>query len=147
MIRHIASIAEIVDDVSDAVQFYQEVLGLTVDHEPGSGYATIEMPGVLHFGIWDRGSAAEMTYGDGSRRNDIPLGFSLGFEVDSVEESVEGLEDKGWPLLQGRKVEPWGQVTSRFNSPSGALCEFSEAPNARMLTQAIMASVEPDPRE
>ena len=54
MIRHISAIAEVVDDVDAAVEFYRDVLGLTVDHQPGGGYATIEISGALHFSIWSR---------------------------------------------------------------------------------------------
>lgn len=142
MVRHIASIAEIVEDVEAAVRFYREILGFQVDHEQGSGYATLKIPGILHFGIWDRASAAEMTYGDPKRREEIPLGFSVGFEVDSVEQSIEEAQAKGWSICQGTKVEPWGQVTSRFHSPSGALCEFSEMPTARRLVQTMKVSGE-----
>jgi catechol 2,3-dioxygenase-like lactoylglutathione lyase family enzyme len=142
MIRHIASIAEIVEDIGAAVQFYEEILGLQVDHEGGSGYATIEIPGILHFGVWDRDSAAEMTFGDRERRDEISLGFSIGFEVDRIEGAVDRLEAEGWDVLQHRKTEPWGQVTSRFTSPSGALCEFSELPTARRITQSMIASEE-----
>ena len=147
MIRHIAGIAEIVEDIGAAVEFYREVLGFKVDYEPGSGYATIDMPGILHFGIWDRESAAEMTYGNPERREEISPGFSIGFEVDTVQESIDRAEAQGWPILQGKKVEPWGQVTGRFNSPSGALCEFSEMPRARRLTQSMIASKDPELRE
>ena len=51
MIRHISAIAEVVDDVDDAVEFYRDVLGLTVDHQPSGGYATVEIPGTLHFSV------------------------------------------------------------------------------------------------
>ena len=51
MIRHVSSIAEVVDDVETAVQFYRDVLSLPVDHETGSGYATVKMPGLLHFAL------------------------------------------------------------------------------------------------
>ncbi len=37
MIRHLAGIAEIVDDIEAAVTFYRDVLGLTVQHEEGRG--------------------------------------------------------------------------------------------------------------
>ena len=139
MIRHVASIAEIVDDVDAAVRFYRQVLGFEVNHQPNSGYATIEIPGILHFGIWGRVNAAEMAYGDREMAEQIPLGFSVGFEVDDVEESIQQAEASGWRNLQGRKVEPWGQITSRFLSPSGALCEFSELPTARQITQEMVA--------
>ena len=84
MIRHISAIAEVVDDVDAAVEFYRDVLGLTVDHQPGGGYATVEIPGTLHFSVWSRSAAAEATYGDKAAVDRIPLGFSVEFEVDSV---------------------------------------------------------------
>ena len=59
MIRHLSSIAEIMNDVDAAVCFYGGVLGLSVGHSPGAGYATVEMPGVLHFAIRSRELAAE----------------------------------------------------------------------------------------
>ncbi len=84
MIRHVSGIAEIVEDVEGAVRFYRDVLGLDVQYEPGSGYATIEIAGTLHFGIWSRRAAAENVFGDADAAERMPLGFTLGFEVDSV---------------------------------------------------------------
>ena len=49
MTRHIAGIVE---DVSVAVRFYREALGLNVEHEEGAGYALVDVQGTLHFGIW-----------------------------------------------------------------------------------------------
>ena len=68
VIRHVSGIAEIVDDVDAAAQFYREVLGLPVEHEPGGGYSVVKVPGVLHFGLWSRAAAAEATFGDQERR-------------------------------------------------------------------------------
>ena len=139
MTRHIAGIAEIVEDVSLAVRFYREALGLNVEHEEGAGYALVDVQGTLHFGIWSRASAAEATFGDPNAANRIPLGFTIGFEVDAAEAASKQLESAGWPVAQPPKTEPWGQVTSRFFSPSGALCEVAETPNARRVTQAMKA--------
>lgn len=139
MIRHISSIAEIVDDINKTVQFYRDVLGLEVDHEPGSGYAVVKVEGTLHFGIWGRKNAAEMTYGDENKVDRIPLGFTIGFEVDSVEDAGKEIENKGCHLEQAKKTEPWGQVTSRFFSSNGAFCEFSELPGARKIVQPMIA--------
>ena len=107
MIRHLASVAEIVDDMQAAVEFYRDVLGLSVEHEQGSGYAFVKIPGVLHFGIWSRRAAAESVFGDPEAGDRIPLGFSIGFEVDSVRESSETMKAKGWPVAQSAKTEPW----------------------------------------
>ena len=133
MVRHLAGIAEVVDDVEAAVRFYRDDLGLEVNHEPGEGYATVAIAGVPHFGIWLRSKAAELVFGDSSQIDRIPLGFSIGFEVDSVEDAENSLRTTETPVVQGLKVEPWGQRTARFRSRSGALCELSETPGARDL--------------
>lgn len=140
MIRHIASIAEIVDDLEETIRFYRDILGLEVEHEAGSGYALVKVGGTLHFGIWERGNAAVATFGDRNQKEKVPVGFSIGFEVDAVEESVDEMEARGWSIVQDKKEEPWGQVTSRFFSPSGGLCEFSEMPKARRITQELKAA-------
>lgn len=127
MIRHVGGVAEIVEDVDAAVAFY-ESLGLSVKRE-APGYAVVDVPGVLHFGLWDRRDAAESTFGDRDATDRVPLGFCVGFEVDDVD--VAGL--KLATPLRGAQDEPWGQRTLRFASPSGAVCEVAETPWAREL--------------
>jgi catechol 2,3-dioxygenase-like lactoylglutathione lyase family enzyme len=131
MVRHVAGVAEIVDDMEGAVRFYREVLGLTVEREAGSPYAEVKVPGVLHFGLWQRSGAAESVFGDPAAAERIPLGFTIGFEVDSVGEASQAMAARGWPIAQAPKEEPWGQKTCRFFTPGGALSEVSETPWAR----------------
>ena len=142
MIRHVSGIAEIVDDVDAAAQFYREVLGLTVEHEPGGGYSVVMVPGVLHFGLWSRAAAAEATFGDRNAVKRIPLGFAVEFEVDSVSPAADAMGERGWQITQAPKQEPWGQVTSRFFLPSGMLGGISETPWARRLSQEQQAEAE-----
>ena len=142
MIRHISAIAEVVDDVDAAVAFYRDVLGLTVEHQPGGGYATVEISGALHFSIWSRSAAAEATYGDEAAADRIPLGFSVEFEVDSVDDATDAIGERGWQVVQPPKKEPWGQSTSRFMLPSGMLGGFSETPWARRISQELKAGDE-----
>ena len=137
MIRHVAGVAEVVDDIEAAVRFYRDDLGLEVNHEPGESYATVLISGIPHFGIWLRSRAAELVLGDTSQIDRIPLGFSIGFEVDSVKDAESSLQSTGASVVQRPKVEPWGQQTARFLSPSGALCEVSETPAAREISRDI----------
>lgn len=58
MIRHISSIAEIIDNMEKTVRFYRDILKLKVEYEPDSSYAIVNIPGILHFGIWSRAEAA-----------------------------------------------------------------------------------------
>ena len=134
MIRHMASIGEIVDDMAAAVAFYRDVLGLEVEWNEGTGYATAKVAGAMHFGIWSRESAAEATLGDKEAASRIPLGFTVEFEVDEVQAASSTLESKGWQVLQAPRTEDWGQTTSRFLSPSGAICGVAETPWARDLS-------------
>jgi catechol 2,3-dioxygenase-like lactoylglutathione lyase family enzyme len=129
-----ASIAEIVEDMAAAVAFYRDVLGLEVEWTEGTGYAMAKVPGVAHFGIWSRESAAEATLGDKEAASRIPLGFTVEFEVDEVQAASSTLESKGWQVLQAPRTEDWGQTTSRFLSPSGAICGVAETPWARDLS-------------
>jgi len=135
VIRHVAGLAEIVDDVEAAVELYRSVLGLEVEGQ-APGYAVVKVPGVLHFGLWSRPAAAEAVFGDAGRATEIPLGLTLAFEVDSVNEASEtltALTASAPVLIQTPKTEPWGQRTCRFRLPSGALGELSETPWARRL--------------
>ena len=137
MIRHVASIAEIVDDVDAAARFYRDVLGIPLEWEEGAGYVDVKLPGVLHFAIWSRRSAAEATFGDSDAADRVPLGFTVGFEVDGVVATSESINRAGWKILPQPKVEPWNQTTSWFLSPGGALCEVAETPWARRIVQGL----------
>ena len=76
MLRHVAGLAEIVEDVNEALAFYRDVLGLEVERQDGDDYAMIRIPGVLHFGIWSRDHAAQSTLGSRDQAHRIPLGWS-----------------------------------------------------------------------
>jgi len=130
MIRHVAGLAEIVEDLDAALRFYRDALGLAVEVKDPTGYAEVKIDGVLHFGLWQRGHAARAT---GVAPERIALGFTLGLEVDAVDGAAAALTGRGIALLQPPHDEPWGQRTARFLSPSGMLCEVSETPWARTL--------------
>lgn len=133
MVRHLAGFGEVVEDVAVAATFYRDVIGLDVEYEDGSDYATVNVPGILHWGLWDRRAAAESTFGDRAQAERIPLGFCVGFEVDDVETMAAAAQERGLNLIQPPKTEPWGQTTARFLTPWGSLGEFNETPWARTL--------------
>ncbi|MDE2904318.1 MAG: VOC family protein [Chloroflexota bacterium] len=133
MIRHVAGIAEIVDDLKAAVSFYRHDLGLEVDDSASADYASVKIPGVVHFGLWSREAAAEATFGDRSAVDRVAPGLTIEFEVDEVPAATQALEGRGIELLHGPKTEPWGQTTARFALPSGVLCGIAETPWARQI--------------
>ncbi len=133
MIRHVAGVGEIVEDVAAAVAFYRDVLGLEVEYDGSEPYAEVKVAGIGHYGLWGRRHAAEAILGDAALADQVPLGFAMGFEVDSVEEAAQVSTERGLTLTQQPKTEPWGQVTARFILPSGLVGEFSETPWARQI--------------
>jgi catechol 2,3-dioxygenase-like lactoylglutathione lyase family enzyme len=137
MIRHLSGLAEVVEDIETTVTFYRDTLGLNVEFEEGNNYAVIELPGVLHFGLWSREAAATVILGSPAEGDRIPLGFMIGLEVDSVEEATRQVEENKATFIQATKKEDWGQVTSRMVAPSGVLIELTETPWARKVTQAM----------
>ena len=138
MLRHLASIGEVVEDVDAAVRFYRDILGLEVEIY-NEGYADVTVPGTLHFGIWSRVEAAKATYGSPEAAERVPLGFTIGFEVDEVAAAEKRLADAGIEVVQPTKAEPWKQVTSRFLTPGGSFCEIAETPWARSITRQMEA--------
>ena len=140
MLRHMAGIAEIVEDVNEALKFYRDTLGLEVKDQKGDDYAVVTVPGVLHFGIWNRAHAAECTLGSRDLAHEIPLGLTLEFEVDNVADASEKITGDGYKMVQGPRVEPWGQKSCRMFSPAGSLFGFAETPWARRITQQMETS-------
>lgn len=139
MLRHVAGMAEIVEDVNQAVAFYRDVLGLTVEQQNGDDYAMISSPGILHFGIWNRAHAAASILGSRDLAEQIPLGFTLEFEVDDVQSAATHIEAAGQEIAQPPREEPWGQKSLRMLSPSGSVLGFAETPWARRLKQQLEA--------
>jgi catechol 2,3-dioxygenase-like lactoylglutathione lyase family enzyme len=140
MVRHLAGVAEIVEDVNAAVAFYQETLGLTVKQRQGDDYVVFEVPGILHFGIWSRSAAAQATFGGRDAADSIPLGYTLEFEVDELDQTANQIDASQCVLVQPPHEEPWGQKTCRVIAPGGGLLGFAVTPWARRLAQQVQAA-------
>jgi catechol 2,3-dioxygenase-like lactoylglutathione lyase family enzyme len=139
MVRHLAGVAEIVEDVNAALAFYRDTLGFQVKDQMGDDYAVVVVPGILHFGIWNRAHAALATFGTRDAADRIPLGFTLEFEVDDVDTAAQQVAVAGLDVVQPPHMEPWGQKTTRAFAPSGALLGFAETPWGRTLKQQVEA--------
>jgi catechol 2,3-dioxygenase-like lactoylglutathione lyase family enzyme len=139
MLRHLAGLAEIVDDFSAALAFYRDTLGLEIKQQMGDDYALVSVPGVFHFGIWNRAHAAEAVFGSRDAADRIPLGFTIEFEVDDVDRAAQQLAARGVQLTQQPKTEPWGQRSCRLIALGGGLLGFAETPWARQIRQHLEA--------
>jgi catechol 2,3-dioxygenase-like lactoylglutathione lyase family enzyme len=140
MLRHLASVAEIVDDVPAAVAFYRDVLGLQVKDQMGDDYVVLVVPGLLHFGVWSRAHAAEAIYGDRGAAERVPLGYTLEFEVDDINQVPDRLKSGSRRLIQPPHQEPWNQTTCRGIAPGGGVIAFAVTPWARRLAQPPQAT-------
>jgi catechol 2,3-dioxygenase-like lactoylglutathione lyase family enzyme len=139
VIRHLAGVAEIVDNVPAAVAFYTSTLGLEIKQRMGDDYVVLSVPGILHFGIWSRAAAAEATFGDRAQADSIPLGFHLEFEVDDLDRAAAAIDSSPYVLVQPPRTEPWGQITCRAIALGGDLLGFAVTPWARSLSQQVEA--------
>ena len=142
MVRHLASVAEIVDDVNAAVAFYRDTLGLEVKEQLGEDYAVLVVPGVLHFGVWSRAHAALSIYGERSAADRVPLGFTVEFEAEDIEQAARSVQSSECQLIQPPQKEPWNQTTCRAIGPGGGVLGFAITPWARRLAQAAKAESE-----
>jgi len=131
--RHVASVAEIVDDVAVAVAFYRDVLRMEVEHEPKSPYAVVKIPGIFHYGLWSRSHAAESIFGDAREVEKVPLGITIAFEAEALKPAIEHVRQNGGEVIQDFKEEPWGQKSAHLLLSSGAIGGLVETPWARQL--------------
>jgi len=139
MLRHVAGIAEIVADWPAAVSFYRDTLGLEIKEQMEGAYAVVSVPGVLHFGVWNRADAAESVFGSREAIDRVPLGFTLEFEVDDVDAAAAQLAANGCQLVTPPKTEPWGQKSCRMVAVGGGLLGFAETPWGRRISQQLVA--------
>jgi catechol 2,3-dioxygenase-like lactoylglutathione lyase family enzyme len=95
-------------------------------------FATDDVEGVKHFGLWPLSEAAENTFGTPEWPADIPVPQAgIEFDVESPEavaEAVAELEAKGYRILRPARLEEWQQTTARLLSPEGMLVGISFTP-------------------
>jgi catechol 2,3-dioxygenase-like lactoylglutathione lyase family enzyme len=129
-IEFVASVAVITQDPAESRKLYVDALGLPLE---GDGYVHSEkVDGTKHFGVWPLADAAQACFGtpDWPAERPVPQS-SIEFEVASAEtvaEAATELEDRGFTLLHGSRLEPWGQTVARLQSSEGLVIGISFAP-------------------
>jgi len=131
-IQFVASVAVIAPDPQESRRLYLGALGLPLRQLDGDYFATEELGGCKHFGVWPLSQAAEACFGTSAwPDNVVRPQLSVEFEVASVQAVADGateLQSEGYQLLHGAKTEPWGQTVARLLSPEGAIVGLSYAP-------------------
>ena len=132
-IQSVTSVAVITPDPQASRRLYMDTLGLPLTQLDGEYFATEDVSGCKHFGVWPLSQAAEACFGEPVWPDNIARPqLSLEFEVASEQAVTQGaieLQSQGYQLLHGAKTEPWGQTVARFVSPEGAIVGLSYAPS------------------
>jgi catechol 2,3-dioxygenase-like lactoylglutathione lyase family enzyme len=139
-IKFVASVAVITADAEASRRLYMDALGLPLKQLDGDYFASDEVGGCKHFGVWPLGQAAQACFGRRSWPADVAVPqMSLEFELAdarAVAEGAEELRSRGYQLLHDAKVEPWGQTVARLLSPEGAVVGLSYAPTLHQEADA-----------
>jgi catechol 2,3-dioxygenase-like lactoylglutathione lyase family enzyme len=121
----VAGFAPIVKDVAASKAFWGDALGIEMAEAAPGYWATDDLAGVKHFGLWPLSEAAEACFGTTTWPADIPepnAGLELDVKTaDAVAPAAAELAAKGYRLLVEPKIEPWGQTVARLLSPEGIL--------------------------
>ena len=132
-IEFVASVAVITPKPSESRRLYVDAFGLPLRQLDGEYFASEEIGGCKHFGVWPLEQAAQACFGERSWPGDIAVPqASLEFEVanaDAVAAGAEELRAQGYTLLHDARMEPWGQTVARLISPEGTVVGLSYAPS------------------
>lgn len=122
---HFDHVCLIVHDVSRAVAFYRDLLGLKVrdgwPYEEGSPYAVLN-----GISLWEQRMAEECMGGLKSDRAKERFcnRVDICFFSDHVEEDYQRVLAFGVEMVHPLKEEPWGQKVFRFRDPDGNIVEI-----------------------
>src|SRR5947199_9585779 len=102
-IEFVASVAVITSKPSESRRLYMDALGLPLKQLDGEYFASEEVGGCKHFGVWPLEQAAEACFGtrvwpEDVTRPQVSLEFEL-TDAPAVAEGAEGLQARGYQLL------------------------------------------------
>ncbi|HEX6127870.1 MAG TPA: VOC family protein [Candidatus Limnocylindria bacterium] len=131
-VSFVAGFGPIVPDVAASRAFWGERLGIGLSEAAPDYWTNDGLDGVKAFALWPLSQAAQSTFGTDAWPEDLPVPQAwLELDVESAEavrEAVAELEAAGYRLLRGAEEEPWGQTTSRLQSPEGLLVGITYTP-------------------
>jgi catechol 2,3-dioxygenase-like lactoylglutathione lyase family enzyme len=132
-IESVTSVAVITPTPSESRRLYVDALGLPLKQLDGDYFATGEMGGCNHFGVWPLEQAATACFGTTTWPADVPIPqMSVEFEVsgpEAVGAAADELRTRGYQLLHDVKREPWGQTIARVQAAEGVVVGISYAPS------------------
>ncbi len=109
-----------VNDLEESLNFYQEIVGLKVDRRFKAG------PGSEIVFLGDGETKIELMYNEENKNVDMGEDISLGFEVESADEMMEFVKEKGISIHSG-PFQPNPHVKFFFvQDPNGLIIQFVE---------------------
>ena len=131
-ISFVAGFGPIVRDTDASRAFWGAGLDIGLQEAAPGYWTNDDLEGVKAFALWPLSQAAESTFGTDAWPEDVPVPqawIELDVEsADAVAEAVAELQAGGHRLLRGVHEEPWGQTTSRLQSPEGLLVGVTYTP-------------------
>ena len=131
-IEFVATVAMIAPDPASSGKLYVETLGLPLQGEVDGYRHSEQIDGCKSFGIWPLPQAAKACFGTDRWPSERPVPqVSIEFDVAdaaAVAPAAQELEQAGYELLHGPRLEPWGQTVARLQAPEGAIVGISYAP-------------------
>lgn len=111
-----------INDLEESINFYQEIVGLKLQRRFKAG---LERE-IVFLAAAEGQTELELIEEQGKDKIDIGKDISLGFEVDSVEEKLEFLKEKGIEIDSG-PISPNSQVEFFYVlDPNGVKIQFVE---------------------
>jgi len=109
-----------VKNMEESLKFYQETVGLTVDRRFKAG------PGTEIVFLGDGETKVELICNDASKEVSMGHDISLGFEINSVDEMMASLKEKGITIHSG-PFQPNPHVKFFYmTDPNGLKIQFVE---------------------
>jgi catechol 2,3-dioxygenase-like lactoylglutathione lyase family enzyme len=131
-VSFVAGFGPIVPDSAASRRFWGEGLGIGLEEAAPDYWTNDDLEGVKAFALWPLSQAAESTFGTDAWPSELPVPQAwLELDVESAEAvaaAAAELEAAGYRLLRGAHEEPWGQTTSRLQSPEGLLLGITFTP-------------------
>lgn len=106
--------------MEDSLKFYQEIVGLSLNSRFQAG------PGMEISFLGDGETKVELIYDSNNKEMGNVEGISLGFEVESVDEMIRFIKEKGLEVDSG-PCQPSPHVKFFFvKDPNGVSIQFVE---------------------
>lgn len=118
----LAAITLVVDDLTEAKDFYATTFDLPVHYEDDSS-VVFKFPNVL-INLLHASAAPELIEPAAVAPRDAGNRTVFTLEVDDVDTTCERLRALGVELLNGPMDRPWGPRTASFQDPGGHIWEI-----------------------